>query len=103
MTIRTEINSQAQVVCASSAALRPKLSHIAAAAAAAIMLVTIVTFVSGQTLNAPTNEFPNTIVLPGARSAEGIAIGQGSTFYARDFLVVVIFRGGLRTVTVDMI
>lgn len=73
MTIRTEINSQGQVACASSVALRPKMSHIAAAAAAAIMLVTTVTFVSGQ--SAPTNEFPNTIVLPGARSAEGIAIG----------------------------
>lgn len=72
MTIRTEINSQGQVACASSVALRPKMSHIAAAAAAAIMLVTTVTFVSGQSLSAPTNEFPNTIVLPGARSAEGI-------------------------------
>ena len=101
MTIRTEINSQAQVVCTSSAALRPKRSHIAAAAAAAIMLVTTVTFVSGQTLSAPTNEFPNTIVLPGARSAEGIAIGQGSIFYASDFLAGDIFRGDLRTGKVE--
>src|SRR3954470_4664968 len=101
MTIRTEINSQGQVVCAFSVALRPKMSHIAAAAAAAIMLVTTVTFVSGQTLSAPTNEFPNTIVLPGARSAEGIAIGQGSIFYASDFLAGDIFRGDLRTGKVE--
>src|ERR1044071_8448692 len=85
MAIRTEINSQGQVDCASSVALRPKMSHIAATAAASIMLVAAVTFVSGQTLSAPTNEFPNTIVLSGARSAEGIAIGRGSIFYASDF------------------
>ena len=101
MTIRTEINSQGQVVCVSSVALRPKMSHIAAAAAAAIMLVTTVTFVSGQNSSAPTNEFPNTIVLPGARSAEGIAIGQGSIFYASDFLAGDIFRGDLRTGKVE--
>ena len=98
MTIRTEINSQGQVVCVPSVALRPKMSHIAAAVTTAIMLVTTVTFVSGQNLSAP---FPNTIVLPGARSAEGIAIGQGSIFYASDFLAGDIFRGDLRTGKVE--
>ena len=101
MAIRTESNSQEQVVCASRVAFRPKMSHIAAAAAAAIVLVTAVTFVSGQNLSAPTNEFPTTIVLPGARSAEGIAMGQGSIFYASDFLAGDIFRGDLRTGKVE--
>ena len=101
MIIRTEINSQRHVVCARSAALRPKMSHMAAAVTAAIMLLTAVTVVSGQNVSAPTNGFPSTIVLPGARSAEGIAIGRGSTFYASDFLAGDIFRGDLRTGKVE--
>ena len=40
-------------------------------------------------------------MLPGARSAEGIAIGQGSIFYASDFLAGDIFRGDLRTGKVE--
>jgi sugar lactone lactonase YvrE len=97
MTIRVEINSRAQVLSACSVAVPPpKMSHVAAAA---IILLATVTFVSGQALT--PNEFPNTIVLPGARSAEGIAIGQGSTFYASDFLAGDIFRGDLRTGKVE--
>jgi sugar lactone lactonase YvrE len=38
-----------------------------------------------------------TIVLPGATSAEGIATGRGSTFYAGDLNTGDIFRGNLRT------
>jgi sugar lactone lactonase YvrE len=41
--------------------------------------------------------FPHTIVLPGATSAEGIATGRGSTFYAGDLFGGDIFRGDLRT------
>ncbi|MEO5941187.1 MAG: hypothetical protein ABIZ72_09315 [Candidatus Limnocylindrales bacterium] len=41
--------------------------------------------------------FPHTIVLPGATSAEGIATGDGSTFYAGDLFAGDIFRGDLRT------
>jgi hypothetical protein len=97
MTIRVEINSRSQVLSACSVAVPPpKMSHVAAAA---IILLATVTFVSGQALT--PNEFPNTIVLPGARSAEGIAIGQGSTFYASDFLAGDIFRGDLRTGKVE--
>src|SRR3954447_1101640 len=40
---------------------------------------------------------PHTIVLPGATSAEGIATGAGSTFYAGDAFQGDIFRGDLRT------
>lgn len=41
--------------------------------------------------------FPHTITLPGATSAEGIATGNGSTFYAGDLFAGDIFRGDLRT------
>jgi len=45
--------------------------------------------------------FPHTIVLPGATSAEGIASGSGSTFYAGDAFGGDIFRGDLRTGAVE--
>jgi len=40
---------------------------------------------------------PHTITLPGASSAEGIARGAGTTFYAGDLFQGDIFRGNLRT------
>jgi sugar lactone lactonase YvrE len=40
--------------------------------------------------------FPGVITLPGATSAEGIASGTGSTFYAGDLLQGDIYRGDLR-------
>jgi hypothetical protein len=40
---------------------------------------------------------PTVIVLPGATSAEGIAAGNGSTFYAGDLFAGDIFRGDIRT------
>lgn len=39
---------------------------------------------------------PSVIVLPGASSAEGIAVGRGDTFFAGDLLRGDIFRGNLR-------
>lgn len=42
------------------------------------------------------------IVLPGASSAEGIAVGRGSTFYAGDLLRGDIFRGDLQRGTVEL-
>lgn len=41
------------------------------------------------------------IVLPGANSAEGIATGAGTTFYAGELLTGDIFRGDLRTGDVE--
>lgn len=41
--------------------------------------------------------FPDTITLPGATSAEGIATGIGSTFFAGDLFKGDIFRGDLRS------
>ncbi|MEX2622344.1 MAG: hypothetical protein WD651_01295 [Acidimicrobiia bacterium] len=40
---------------------------------------------------------PDVIVLPGANSAEGIATGAGSTFYAGELFTGDIFRGDLRS------
>lgn len=41
------------------------------------------------------------IVLPGATSAEGIAAGRGSTFYAGDLFTGDIFRGDVRRGTAE--
>ena len=41
----------------------------------------------------------NVIVLPGASSAEGIAKGRGSTFYAGELFTGDIFRGNVRSAT----
>ncbi len=46
-------------------------------------------------------QFPEVIVLPGAKSAEGIATGSGSTFYAGDLFSGDVFRGDLRTGAVE--
>src|SRR6266511_4415722 len=42
------------------------------------------------------------IVLPGARSAEGIAAGRGATFYAGDLFRGDIFRGNLQRGTAEL-
>jgi len=52
---------------------------------------------SVRATSASADEFPPVIVLPGATSAEGIAVGRGSIFYAGDFLTGDIYRGDLRT------
>jgi sugar lactone lactonase YvrE len=44
---------------------------------------------------------PSTIVLPGATSAEGIAKGKGSTFYAGDLFTGDIFIGNVRRGTAE--
>jgi sugar lactone lactonase YvrE len=53
------------------------------------------TLVSGPALAA--RPLPHTIALPGATSAEGIARGAGTTFYAGDLFAGDIFRGNIRT------
>jgi sugar lactone lactonase YvrE len=40
---------------------------------------------------------PRTITLPGATSAEGLARGAGTTFYAGDLFLGDIYRGDIRT------
>lgn len=51
---------------------------------------------------AAARPFPDTITLPGASSAEGIAVGAGSTFYAGDLLLGDIYRGDLRAGTASL-
>jgi len=55
----------------------------------------------GTAFASPTiaKSFPGVITLPGATSAEGIASGIGSTFYAGELFTGDIFRGDLRTGT----
>jgi sugar lactone lactonase YvrE len=46
--------------------------------------------------------FPSEIVLPGATSAEGIAVGRGSTFFAGDLFGGDVFKGDLRSGDVEL-
>jgi sugar lactone lactonase YvrE len=62
----------------------------------AAMLIAAATL-AGAGPTAAAAPFPHTIVLPGAHSAEGIATGEGSTFYAGELFTGDIFRGDLRT------
>jgi sugar lactone lactonase YvrE len=59
------------------------------------------TVLIGAALASPASasSFPEVITLPGATSAEGVATGIGSTFYAGDLFAGDIFRGDLRTGT----
>ena len=49
------------------------------------------------TVPATAKSFPETITLPGATSAEGIATGIGSSFFAGDLFKGDIYRGDLRS------
>ena len=50
----------------------------------------------------PVSERQSSIVLPDATSAEGIARGKGSTFYAGDLFAGDIFRGNIRSGTAEL-
>lgn len=64
-----------------------------AAAAVIVILGTTWTSAGGA---AAARWWPSSIVLPGARSAEGIALGRGTTFYAGELFTGDIYRGDLR-------
>jgi sugar lactone lactonase YvrE len=64
-----------------------------------LLAISAIALQGGQALAKPSE---NVIVLPGASSAEGIAVGNGSTFYAGDFLTGDIFRGSLEQGTAAM-
>lgn len=51
---------------------------------------------------AAAKPFPETITLPGATSAEGIATGRGSSFFAGDLFKGDIYRGDLRSGSVAL-
>lgn len=59
--------------------------------------------VSCVAVAAPAQAVPSTdvIVLPGAISTEGVAVGRGSTFYATDLFGGDIFRGDLQQGTAE--
>ncbi len=52
---------------------------------------------------ATAKSFPDMITLPGATSAEGIATGIGSSFFAGDFFRGDVYRGDLRSGSVAML
>ena len=57
----------------------------------------VVAAAAGPAAAAPATKV---IVLPGASSTEGVAVGRGSTFYATELFGGDIFRGNLRNGTV---
>ena len=77
-----------------------KLIRVAAIAATAL-----VTGLAGQMPALPAQASPpgeTVIVLPGATSAEGIAAGTGTTFYAGDLFGGDIYRGDVNTGDVEL-
>jgi outer membrane protein assembly factor BamB len=73
------------------------MRRLLSATSAAVVLAT--TVFAGSAAAKP---FPDVIVLPGATSAEGIATGIGSTFYAGDLFAGDIYRGDLRGGTASL-
>lgn len=63
------------------------------------MLLALVTVVAAPAVASRPAEV---IVLPGASSAEGIAAGRGTTFYAGDLFRGDIFRGSIRRGTAEL-
>jgi len=53
--------------------------------------------------NAAAKSFPGVVTLPGATSAEGIATGIGSSFFAGDLVRGDIYRGDLRSGSASLI
>ena len=66
-------------------------------------VVVLLAMVSCVVVGAPAHAAPATdvIVLPGASSTEGIAVGRGATFYAGELFGGDIFRGDLQQGTVE--
>ncbi len=57
---------------------------------------------SAFSATAAAKSFPASITLPGATSAEGIATGIGSSFFAGDLFLGDIYRGDLRSGAVSL-
>jgi sugar lactone lactonase YvrE len=64
-----------------------------------LLAVAAVTWLAGPAAAAPAE---GVIVLPGASSAEGVAVGRGSTFYAGELFGGDIFRGDLQRGTAEL-
>jgi sugar lactone lactonase YvrE len=65
--------------------------------------VLTVALVGSALTGAAAQPFPEVIVLPGATSAEGVAVGKGSTFFAGDLFEGDIFQGDLRSGSVSVL
>lgn len=63
--------------------------------------ILLLSFVAAIAAPAAASPPTKVIVLPGASSAEGIAAGRGSTFYAGDLFAGDIFRGDVRRGTAE--
>jgi sugar lactone lactonase YvrE len=63
----------------------------------------VLAVVAGAGGSAAATPFPAQIVLPGASSAEGIAVGRGSTFFAGDLFQGDVFKGDLRSGEVELL
>jgi sugar lactone lactonase YvrE len=68
----------------------------------ALMALAVVAIVMASNGSAGAAGRTGVIVLPGATSAEGIAAGRGTTFYAGDLFAGDIFRGDVRRGTAEM-
>ena len=77
---------------------RSSLAH-AGRAVVPLLLLALVSALAVSAAAAPRAEV---IVLPGARSAEGIAAGRGTTFYAGDLFGGDIFRGDVQHGTAEL-
>jgi sugar lactone lactonase YvrE len=75
-------------------------SPVARVRRAAVPLL-LVALLAGLAVPAAAAPAAEVIVLPGARSAEGIAAGRGATFYAGDLFGGDIFRGDLQRGTAE--
>ena len=68
----------------------------------AVVPLLVVAVVSALAVSAAAAPQAEVIVLPGASSAEGIAVGRGTTFYAGDLLGGDIFRGDVQRGTAEL-
>jgi hypothetical protein len=66
------------------------------------MLSVLLALVAAVAVPAAASRPAEVIVLPGATSAEGIAAGRGTTFYAGDLFAGDIFRGSIRRGTAQL-
>ena len=78
---------------------KPSASRLRRAVAPSLLALALVTAVASPAAAVPRTQV---IVLPGATSAEGIAVGRGNTFFAGDLLRGDIFRGDLRRGKAEM-
>ena len=97
MASKNDTLMQARAVSAPSAHGRRRARRLGAG----IILTALMSLADASDTIASSDEFPSVVVLPGATSAEGVAIGRGTTFYAGDFLGGDIYRGDLRSGKVE--